>query len=248
MMRSPLPIRFVETSIYRQIADVVDLALTLKRAVSIIGPPGIGKTAALEAIARGDENAVLLRVSKAHGTFKAAMTAIADAFGIWTNEQHSEQIYRSIDMRMQRNHFYQHYLLIDEAQQLDLNALFEIVDFSERYGLPVIVCGNPDLLKRSKAAGAAFSQITSRYAATVRLTVPLDSDFQQIGVEFNVYGVDAYKAVCSYGKAHSIRELVAVLTIAQCFAERGPITIDAFRLAVTRRHGSAAALVKLASA
>jgi DNA transposition AAA+ family ATPase len=159
---------FVETSIVRDIEGAVTYARETKRAAAIIGRPGIGKTVALEriaAIARG--GATYVRISATQGTGKAAFRLLADAFDVArAGRESTDSLWRGLEdyFASALSWNTDECLLVDEAQQLDLNVLKELVDLPSRFGFPVIVCGNADLLKRSRVDRGAYEQIASRCA------------------------------------------------------------------------------------
>jgi DNA transposition AAA+ family ATPase len=240
--------RFVETSISRTIEDVVSYARQTRRAAAIMGPPGIGKTFALQNIANRESNIIMVTASSAQATEKATWRLVASALNIFTREDSADIIWRTLEDNIPVNAAIGQALMIDEAQRLDLKVLVEIVDFPARFGLPVIIAGNPDLLKRTRVQTGAFAQIASRCAKKAILTRPLTEDFVSIMVDFDVYGEDAREAGVNYGLHTSIRELVQMLEAAKGFAERGPVRVEEMQRATAYVHGGSKALSLLSSA
>ena len=237
---------FVETSISRHIADGVAYSRDACATTSISGPPGIGKTFALQHIAERDRNAVYWSVPQARTTLKSALKAILDAFGynIYRRE-HTDRLWDILEDMLPGEARLGYYLIVDEAQRLDLNILVEIVDFPARFGLPVIIAGNSELLKRTRSHGAAFDQIASRCAKNVILRRPLAEDILSIAVDFDVYGEDAREAAIAYGLRTSIRELVFMLKTARGLAERGPVRLPEIKSAAVFHKGGTDALALL---
>lgn len=224
--------RYVETSICRAAHDLVSRARAMRRAGAIIGKPGIGKTVALQRLFDTDKNASYVRVSATQATGKAAFRLLADVFGIARGGRESaDSIWNGLEDLFYDYGLHEHgrYLLVDEAQQLDLNVTKEIVDLPERFGFPVVICGNLDLLKRTGADHGAFAQISSRCAMRLVLDGPLDEDLLAIALDFDVYGADARNAAVSYGLNTSIRELVHLLEDARAAVGRAPIKLSDLR-------------------
>lgn len=237
--------RFIETSISRAIDATVLYARTMKRAAAIIGPPGIGKTFALERMKRLDYVATYVRVSSAQGTGRAALRLFADAFGIARGgRESSDSILSGLEDYFAQAGCWENgqYLLVDEAQQLDLNILKELVDLPSRFGFPVVVCGNPTLLKRTRVDRGAYEQIASRCAKRLVLQPPLDEDLLSIAIDFDVYGADARAAAVAYGQNTSIRELVQLLEDARAFVGSGQLRLADLRQTAANTKGGAMAL------
>ena len=196
-------------------------------------------------IAERDSRAVYWSVPQARSSFKAAIKALLGAFGYATNHEHTDALWRNIEDWFPAAARAGDFLIVDEAQRLDLNILVEIVDFPARFGLPVIIAGNPELLKRTRSHGAAFDQIASRCAKRVMLRKPLADDILSIAVDFDVYGEDAREAAISYGLRTSIRELAMMLATARGLAERGPVRLPEIRSAAVFHKGGTDALALL---
>jgi hypothetical protein len=120
----------------------------------------------------------------------------------------------------------------DEAQNIPLSFLKDIVDWPQRFGVPVLISGNEHLLKRTKASGAAFDQIDSRIGKRIRLVAPTREDFETIAIDFDVFGTDARNACAAYGANTSIRALVSMLETARTFADSGKLGLEEIRRAV----------------
>ena len=231
--------RFVETSISRQISDAVTYARNARRAAAVVGPPGIGKTRTLRHIAEKEPRAIYLTISRSQATTLAAMRLIADACGIWCGQDSADRVFRALENALPNMAALGDFLILDEAQRLDLNSLVEIVDFPGMFGLPVIIAGNGELLKRSRVQAAAFAQIASRCAKQVHLKQPLKDDFESLMIDFDVYGQVARDAGVNYGLATSIRELVQMLEVAKNLAGQAPVGVPEMqRAAIYVRGGN----------
>jgi DNA transposition AAA+ family ATPase len=169
------------------------------------------------------------------------MKLIADAFGIFVHDRgrNSYDVYASITMGVQERAAAGKYLIVDEAQRLHLDTLREIFDLWEYYGLPIILCGNNEVAKKTRTGASTFDQISSRIGKEVSLTVLEPNDFVLLGVERNVEGKEAYDAIMQYGMKTSMREVAQLLDAARIAAgERGSIKFDHVRAAAEYSFGS----------
>jgi DNA transposition AAA+ family ATPase len=242
---------YIETSVCRDMFDAIAYSRAMRRAAAVIGPPGIGKTVALRRHAETDKDAIYVRVSTAQSSGKAAFRLFADAFGIGQQgRETADGLWRGVEDYCESAVDWKtgEHLLIDEAQALDLNVLKEFVDLPSRVGFPVVICGNAELLKRTRVGRGDYEQIASRCAKRLILTAPLDEDLAAIAADFDVYGADSRAAAVNYGQNTSIRELVQLLEEACAFVGRGPIKLDALRRTAVSTKGGAHALKLLCPA
>jgi Cdc6-like AAA superfamily ATPase len=106
-----------KTSIYVAVQDAFDYSVMMKHASLITGIPGIGKTTALEEIARLNPQATLIRVAAPQGTPRAALSLIADALRLFTHGKSTSGIWDVLESYF--SYPAMNYILIfDEAQNL----------------------------------------------------------------------------------------------------------------------------------
>ncbi len=215
-------------------------------AAALLGRPGIGKTTAAEWLSKNYHHCRLVTATKGHSTYRRALAAIGHALDIGGCYGPAANVREVLEWSLPEKAYCGYCLIIDEAQRLDLDVLVEIVDFPERFGLPVILFGNPDLLKRTNATQSAFAQIDSRIAMKVLLTNPLRDDYRLLLADYDVMDPDAREAGERYGDKTSIRELVALLGAAKQHAGKGPVQLDHMRLAARQLRGGQQALGLLA--
>ncbi|PWB84377.1 MAG: hypothetical protein C3F11_01605 [Methylocystaceae bacterium] len=226
-----------KTSIVKAVEDAVNYARTMRRAAAVTGAPGIGKSTALQSISDADPSAILIYVGGARRTDRAFARLLADSIGIVTGAESTAKLWDIAESILSHPQF-GNILLFDEAQNIPLALLKEVVDFPSRFGVPVVVCGNAELLKRQRVASAAFDQVSSRIAKRVVLNAPTPEDFQTIGVDFDVFGKDAHAACVDFGLNTSIRELVQVLESARVYAGDGPLRLQEIKRAVAWIKGA----------
>ncbi len=234
--------RHVETSIFREIVASVGYAREARQAVAISGPAGLGKTHALTWLAERESSVAYWSVPNARSSVRAATKAIINAFGCSIDHEHTDQLWEYLTTIVQGPASAGDVLLIDEAQRLSLNILLDIVDFPERYGFPVVIAGNDELLKRTRVTSGAFDQISSRCAKHVILTKPSRVDLNILAADFDVLGPEARAAAIAYGFNTSIRKLVALLEFARGLADRGPIRLAELREAAVFHYGGSQGL------
>lgn len=151
-------------------------------------------------------------------------------------------VYASIAMGVQEQAAAGKYLVIDEAHRLNLDTLREVFDLWEYYGLPIILCGNNEVAKKTRTSASTFDQISSRLGKEVSLTVMEPNDFVLFGIERGVEGKAAYDALVSYGMKTSMREVAQLLDAARlATGERGSIKIEHIRDAADYSFGSSKA-------
>ena len=165
------------------------------------------------------------------------MSLIADALRAYTNGKSASGIWEVLESNFA--HPLNDYVLIfDEAQNLPLSILKEMADLPSRFEIPVIICGNGELLKRRRASNAAFDQVESRIAKRAILSAPTREDFKMIAVDFDAFGKDAHAACVAYGCNTSMRDLVAMLEAARGYAGQGPLRLQEIRHAVVLKNGA----------
>jgi hypothetical protein len=109
-------------------------------------------------------------------------------------------------------------LLIDEAQNLPLKAVRELLYLWDKTRLPIIFCGNHEVLKRVNVDHGAFAQISRRIPLREEITGILDADSDLITNTFGVEGVDCYAVMRQIGAKFHADGIVHVLTRARKIA------------------------------
>jgi len=229
----------IETTTYMQVEAGVEYA-SHGKGVVMIGDAGWGKSCAAMALA-SEYDATYITFSKAQGRMLPALRHICNSLDL-TDEGDAARLFEALvrhakvgayansKMRM---------LILDEAQNIDPDLVKDLLDFPLLYLVPVVLCGNPQLLKRTKAGDAGFAQITSRVSRTIHLKPPTEDDYLAIAREYLV-APDAERACVTYGvNSKSIRELVFLLSDARGMVRNGElVTLEEIKRAVAVKHGS----------
>jgi DNA transposition AAA+ family ATPase len=204
---------FVETSVVRDIFKTIDLARELKQNAAIVGVPGGGKTRALGAYRSQREGAYLMTTTAVTGNaLRDLLRELAEVISI-----HASGSIADMQRQMFAYDLTGRVLIIDEAQNLKLQAFRELLHLHDFTGLCLIFCGNEEVLKRANTNKGAFAQISRRVKLRAEINNILDDDADRIASAFGVEGMDAYKLVRALGHAYHTDGVVSVLEIARRF-------------------------------
>ncbi len=219
---------FVETSVSRDIFKTIDLARELEKNAAIVGRPGVGKTAAL------------IEYKNKHGAAAMMMTATAvtgnalrDLFRDLANVLgiHVSGSIADMQRQMFRYDFSGNVFIVDEAQNLKLQAVRELLHLHDFTGLCLVFCGNEEVLKRVRTDKGAFAQISRRVPIRAELNSLLDEDADRIAHAYGAEGADTRKMLRQLGRAHHTDGVVSALEIARRFAGAKPIKAEHIRRA-----------------
>lgn len=207
-------IPFVETTIARRIFGIVELARTRGENAAIVGEPGVGKTRAINAYAAAHSETILMTVNAITGNaLRDLLRELSELLGIFARGSIAD---------IQRNMFQydlsDRVLIIDEAQNLKLQALREILNLRDHAGMPIIFCGNRDVLRRVNVDTGPLAQISDRIGLREEIECIPSEDADAIANTFGVEGMDAYHLARAIGARFRARALVRVLREARQLA------------------------------
>lgn len=123
--------------------------------------------------------------------------------------------------QMFRCDFAGHVLIIDEAQNLKLQAFRELLHLHDFTGLCLVFCGNEEVLKRVRTDKGAFAQISRRVPVRAEINSILDEDTDRISSTMGVGGMDAFKMLRAIGRTYHTDGVVSILEIARRFVDSG---------------------------
>ncbi len=229
--------RFVDTPTARLIRQQVQWATLARCNILITGPAGVGKTAALEAMVRGDRKAAMMTVTPARRSMRAALAGVTAAFGWAHDRQHIPDIDDVLRTRLTGIADDGRYLIVDEAQLLHHDVHRQLLTYHDQFGLPIVFAGNDHALKRTRANEAAYDQIASRIAKHVRIRALMPGDIDAFGVEVNVEGRDAYELLRRFADGRNCRDLVNLLEEARRLAGSDRLLLPVIREAIHCLHG-----------
>lgn len=219
---------FVETSVASEVFKTVDLARRIRENAAIVGRPGIGKTCALLAYARRqpDEVTYIALNAVTGNALRDLMRQIADRLGVYVSGSIADSI-----RQLLRYDFSERVLILDEAQNLKLQAFRTVLDLYDQAGLTIIFCGNEEVLKRVSTNKGAFAQIDRRVKVRTTLQAISDGDSDRLASAHGVEGLEAYKIVRSLASIHQTDGVVTVLEMARDLAGGKCIRADHIRRA-----------------
>lgn len=218
---------FVETSVSRDIFRTIDLARELQKNGAIVGRPGVGKSCALIAYKAQMDGVVLMTATAVLGNaLRDLLRELSDILGV-----HTSGSIANVQRQMHSYNFSGIVLIIDEAQNLKLQAFRELLHLGDFTGLCLIFCGNDEVLKRVNTDKGAFAQINRRVPIRAEVNSILDDDADALASAFGVEGIDAHKMLRQIGRAYHTDGVVSVLEIAQRFAGGKTIKAELVRRA-----------------
>jgi hypothetical protein len=128
--------------------------------------------------------------------------------------------------------------MVDEAQNLDLEALRTLLFLNDEFRLPVIIAGNHQVLKQRRTKTSPFETTNGRLFYRVALDDVTREDVVAFAVEYDVVGKDAQELLVRFGVASSLREVAAVLDEARALAgARKPIHLTELHDAISFLRG-----------
>jgi DNA transposition AAA+ family ATPase len=212
--------KFVETDTYRKVKQAISYAVSLKKPVLVYGEPGLGKTVALLRIA-AETGARLMTITQRSKGTRGMYEGIVRSFGYAPSGQYLHHLIDEAQRVAKLNDFLLDYtpeylksrlLMVDEYQTLEPTALRELLEFCMNMQLPLLLCGNAESLAyRAKESRQAIEQLRQRIFMRIEVGKPSARDCRDIGISFNVEGVDTYAALTNFGRNTSLRELVDLL-------------------------------------
>lgn len=114
------------------------------RIVMAMGPSGVGKTVAANALAAYDPNSIFVRVRQRRGTDLGLVSAIIDSAG-WHGKTGRDSI---IDFLFERLTGTGRLLIIDEAHRLAPSGYELLRDLADVCGIPILMIGTSKMQRR----------------------------------------------------------------------------------------------------
>jgi DNA transposition AAA+ family ATPase len=216
-----LPQRIVNTTTKRRIETSFEHAVDNRAAVAVTGAPGVGKTTALGAIAEQRALTAFVTVTPSNRRLKALMSMMCHAFGISTDAKFGTELASVLEYQLPAAAGNGWALIVDEVQLLDGDAIFQLVKYTELFGLPVVLSGNAHSLKRTRANASAIDQVRDRIGLWTTIDGVTEADLIEFCIEYNVEGRDARALIVEQGMKSSLRSTTRLLSEARVFA--GPV-------------------------
>ena len=218
------------------------------------GPAGVGKTTIIQSFLREDRDARYVVFSSASRNLSSVLKDVANALNIRLDGRSTYDINREIEHWLNwgrsgnnsvfdispGNIYKGAYILFDEIQNIDLNAIRQLLHFNDQYGLPIIMFGNEDRIKHTKASKAAYDQIEDR----IRVRDRIDRTREDIAAVCDVWGIEDANArgwVIAYALTTTWRQSFTLLRTAVELADAGSIGVSQLQDALGFKEGRKAA-------
>jgi DNA transposition AAA+ family ATPase len=178
--QAPRPTEFVRTQVAEDIFTVASVATQLKTIGLVYGPPGIGKTLALQAVAAEKPGSLMISITSTAASASGLLTTLSRMLKVLNNTGFaaSQVMFEGCKQRLANT---SRLLIIDEVHKLcgagkgDEKSLNVIRDLHDHTGIPILLCGTTDLvdyLDRKQVAGGKepLGQIRRRIGICSDLT------------------------------------------------------------------------------
>jgi DNA transposition AAA+ family ATPase len=194
----------------------------------VVGPAGVGKTAAVGAYVEGQEDIILLEADPTWGKF-GALKVLAEALGL-DPDRHSRIVLNNVVEALILKPCF---IVVDEADLIShpgLEVLRTIFDrCGGRVGLALV--GMPRLyqnMTKGRSGRANLSQLYSRVAIFGKLPMPTLKEVRAyVKSQYPKATDDAIKALAEEGNAFGMRRVVKLLKGAAEVAEMNECELDA---------------------
>lgn len=238
---------FVDLSATKTVSQAVKVALQLDYPSLVLGEAGTGKTTALVHMAAVVDRAIYCHASHSSKTVRGMYELLLKAAEWNTNSTFTRDLadiaYSRFDPWGEARG---RLVIVDEVQNLGLDALRELLNLQETCRLPMVLAGNDARLARTRSHDSALEQITSRIGFRARLPRPSSEDCQTLASAFGVTDSKAVAALASFGQGTSLRDLSRILEIVTLGGSA--VAMRHVEQAVRSVHGHDAAALKLLEA
>lgn len=205
---------FCETTIAKAVRNTIVQARQLGFNAALVGPPGIGKSWACSQYAKAAPGTYMFTASASTGrAAKLIFEQLCAHFDVSGGGG-----FAAIQQRLFHYDLSGRVVIIDEAQNLNLQGIRELLYLSDLAHMSVVFCGNPEVLKRASVDTGSFAQIGSRIPFRTELPSLQPEDADKITNTFGVEGQDAYALMRGIASRHHARGVSFVLAAARALA------------------------------
>jgi len=209
------------TAMFELLSTLVDMEGNLERIGLGYGNPGVGKTTALEKLAK-EFDGVLVRVN-ASWTPTSSMTAVADALGVHTKGSTSEVVRRIVDSLIE----YPRPLIVDEIDRAlsadKIGILENLRDIHDQAQVPLLLVGMGQCDARLQRHKHFYSRIVKKTYFTDTPHDDIDKFINLCGLgdgaTFKPIIIKEDLRVYLRGKFKSIREIKVILKLLELWCE-----------------------------
>lgn len=217
-LTAPPEPKFVQTRTANKVQSALQHAQLLDDTAVIVGPPGVGKTAAVDHYVVHTPRAYKITASPAVSTPSAVLAAIIDKYSATHSRTERSLSVRSNIVRtfLTRGAL----LIVDEAQHLSNAALEELraIHDDKKCGLALV--GNPTVLSRlgATARDASYAQLFGRVGWRVILKKGGEADVRAVLETMNVDSKEVLQIAADIAKREDLRVVVKMTRSAMLLA------------------------------
>ena len=209
---------FVSTPTSRKIIDALLYAQTMPEIVVLTTAPGMGKTVTADHYVdlRPHAYKVTMRpyVSSVHGLLQELAIALE------VTERSPARLDRSVGEKLKRNGR-NTLLIVDEAQNLSVEAVNQLRYFLDVYGCGIALLGNEELYSRfgGKEIKPAYAQLHSRFGLRLKEMQPDGGDIAALVAAWGIEDEDVRRLAAAIGrKPGALRQINKTLQLAGMYA------------------------------
>lgn len=232
---------FTRTKTADQVIGVLRTAQALADIGLVVGPPGVGKTAAARQYQATSPRVAIATGSPAISTASAILQQLIRSRGD-TPRGRSGASKLELTTHARRLFTAGWLIVIDEAQHLAIEALEELRAIHDETGVGIVLMGNDTVLTRIEGneRSAAFAQLYSRAGVRVRLKGTLPEDIDAVLGTMQVTESGVISTAKLVGAKDNLRVVVKAVRRAQMIAagDRENLSPDHLRLAYRQLGGA----------
>jgi DNA transposition AAA+ family ATPase len=231
---------FVMTRTASEVIDTLIYAQALPEMCVITLGAGMGKTKTAQHFCETRPHAYLATMRPTTKRIYGMLVEISTALNI-PFEYHTPRVDRAIGERLKRNGK-QTLLIVDEAQNLEDDAVNQLRYYMDEYGCGIALLGNEELYGRwgSSTAKPAYAQLHSRMGKRLKRLQPLQADIDALVAAWNIEDKEVAAFARALGrKPGALRQVTKTLTLAHMIAAGAnqPLCIEHMRTAWINRGG-----------
>ncbi|MBJ7318272.1 MAG: AAA family ATPase [Brevundimonas sp.] len=218
---------FVQTPNAMQVWGAFQHAQLLNDTAVIVGPPGSGKTAAIDAYLARQPRAKLI-------TGKPSISTASAVLGDFLNRYTGENGFAGRGLAAKSFIVRQHLtkgslLIVDEAQHVSVGALEELRAIVDEQKCGMALVGNATVLRRLQGASrdVAYAQLFGRVGNRVELKKASPADVQAVLATMQVDAADVLKAATDILAKDDMRVVIKAVRKAILLAHGANENLDA---------------------
>ncbi|MDD7908536.1 AAA family ATPase [Pseudovibrio exalbescens] len=238
-MRIPDDLDYVETPTSQKVMSALQFAQAMPEMVVIVLGAGMGKSITVRKYQENHSHTYLATMRPTTATPGTMLNEIGLSMGIFERSVSLRE--RAIGERVQRNGR-KPLLIIDEAQNLNDNAVNQLRHFLDIYQCGIALIGNEELYTRfgGTKPKAAYAQINRRIGMRVRQMRPSKKDIDVIVDAWGIEDEDACKMLRLIGsKPGALSQISKTVRLAHMLAmgSGGLVNAELIRAAWSNRGG-----------